>query len=195
MEKLTYCFQAPSLHPSPSSVGNCPHLTARSEAGCPTGGGWPPLMTACVTASRGSRGPGFLAELTSHFKKKKEWHWEAAQEFSTEGGGAGPGSWCQLCQKWPQGQLPLQGPVSSTVNRRMGTSSWRIPPGNKHWLKLDVLSKTDQGRSLKEESQNSPVIHIPGVAVFILQQWKKNQLQKWPHKVSHLEPHLDLAKE
>lgn len=29
-------------------------------------------MTACVTASRGSRGPGFLAELTQSFKKKKK---------------------------------------------------------------------------------------------------------------------------
>ena len=65
-------FESTQPCPSPSSVGNCPHLTARSETGCTTGGGWPPLMTACVTASRGSRGPGFLAELTQSLKKKKK---------------------------------------------------------------------------------------------------------------------------
>ena len=61
-------------------------------------------MTACVTASRGSRGPGFLAELTQSFKKKKKkkgmFAGRAAQEFSTEGReSAGSGSWSQLCQK------------------------------------------------------------------------------------------------
>ena len=59
-------------------------------------------MTSCVTASRGSRGPGFLAELTQSFKKKKKGMFagRAAQEFSTEGReSAGSGSWSQLCQK------------------------------------------------------------------------------------------------
>ena len=91
------------------------------------------------------------------------------------------------------GPLPSPESVSSTENRRMGTSSWKslqaisIDSSPGHFL------QQIKGENPKEESQNSQWLTYQELLFSTLQQWK-DKLQKWPHQVSHLEPYLDLAK-
>ena len=143
MEKLTYCLWK--------------HLTAHSWNRLYNRWRVPPLMTACVTASRGSRGPGFLAELTQSFKKKKMnvcWEGSPGIQHWREGEYR-PWIMVPALPEMTTGPLPSPESVSSTVNRRMGTSSWRSLQAISNDSSRGHSLQQIKGENPKEESQNS----------------------------------------